>query len=439
MRKWWPLTVVCAGSFLFLLDTTVVTVALPRIGADLSASVGQLQWVPDVYTLVLAVLMLATGSLADRFGLRRTFLAGLAVFGTASLACALAPDIGTLIAARGVQAVGGSALAVTGFALLTKTYEGRERGTAISVFFAVSGLGAAVGPLAGGVLTEYFGWGAVFFVNVPLALLTGLFAMRALPPDAPARRSRFDLAGAVWFAIFAASLVHGLTLGGSGRWTSPVTVGALAISVVAFTGFVVVERRRADPMLELGLFRDGGFTTLIACAAASTLTFAALVYVSLWLQAGPAPGPIEAGLALAPLAVASFLTSTLLGKVLHRFPPRVLLGAGVLLGAFGCGLQLGQQSVTGIALGLAVTGIGVGISGPAMGSAIAAAAPPGRAGMAAGIMTTTRQFGQTLGVAVLGIAYQAGGLTPVYVVAALAGGVTGLLALVPRKQARVPA
>ncbi|HET6710202.1 MFS transporter [Amycolatopsis sp.] len=423
MRKWWPLAVVCAGSFLFLLDTTVVTVALPRIGADLTAPVGQLQWVPNVYTLVLAVLMLAVGSLADRWGLRRVFLAGLAVFGVASLACGFSPDIGVLIAARGVQAVGGAALAVTGFALLAACYEGRARGTAISVFFAVNGLGAAAGPVVGGVLTEYLGWAAIFFVNVPLALLTGVFAARALPPDTPVRRGRFDVAGAVWFAVFAASLVHGLTLD---RW-------ALAVSVLGFAGFVVVERRRAEPMLDLRLFRAGGFSTLIACAAASTLTFAALVYVSLWL--GRSLSPVAAGLAMAPLAVASFLTSTLLGKVLHRFPPRVLLGAGVLLGALGC-LVL---PVAGIPIGLAVTGIGVGIAGPATGAAVASAAPPGRAGMAAGILTTTRQFGQTLGVAVLGIAYQAGGLTPVYVIAALCGGVTGLLALVPRKQARVPA
>ncbi|OXM62974.1 MFS transporter [Amycolatopsis vastitatis] len=434
MRKWWPLIVVCAGSFLFLLDTTVVTVALPRIGADLTASVGQLQWVPDSYTLVLAVLMLAAGSLADRWGLRRVFLTGLAVFGLGSLACGLAPDIGTLIAARGVQAVGGAALAVTGFAILAASYEGRARGTAISVFFAVNGLGAAAGPLVGGVLTEYFGWAAIFFVNVPLALLTAMFAVLALRADSPVRGGRFDVAGAVWFAVFAASLVHGLTEGGSGRWTSPVTVGALGVSVVAFAVFVVVERCRAEPMLELGLFRDGGFAALVACAAASTLTFAALVYVSLWLQTGRSLGPVAAGLTLAPLAVASFLTSMGLGKVLHRFPPRVLLGTGVLLGALGCLLLL----VAGIAVGLAVTGIGVGIAGPAMGAAIASAAPPGRAGMAAGILTTTRQFGQTLGVAVLGIAYQAGGLTPVYVVAAVCGGVTGLLALVPRKQARIP-
>ncbi|MFJ7215217.1 MFS transporter [Amycolatopsis sp. NPDC098790] len=421
MRKWWPLVAVCAGSFLFLLDTTVVTVALPRIGADLSASVGQLQWVPDVYTLVLAVLMLAVGSLADRWGPRRVFLAGLAVFGLASLACGFAGDIGTLIAARGVQAVGGAALAVTGFALLAGGYEGRARGTAISVFFAVNGLGAAAGPVVGGVLTEYFGWAAIFFVNVPLALLTGVFAVVALPSDTPTRRGRFDVAGAVWFAVFAASLVHGLTLGGS--------VPVLVMSVVALAGFVVVERRRAEPLLDLGLFRDGRFTALVACAAASTLTFAALVYVSLWL--GLSLSPVEAGLAMAPLAVASFLTSTFLGKVLHRFPPRVLLGAGVLLGALGCLVLL----VVGIPIGLAVTGVGVGIAGPATGAAIAAAAPPGRAGMAAGILTTTRQFGQTLGVAVLGIAYHAGGLTPVYVAAAACGGVTGLLALVPRKQA----
>lgn len=421
MRKWWPLAAVCAGSFLFLLDTTVVTVALPRIGTDLSASVGQLQWVPDVYTLVLAVLMLAVGSLADRWGLRRVFLAGLAVFGLASLACGFAGDIGTLIAARGVQAVGGAALAVTGFALLASCYEGRARGTAISVFFAVNGLGAAAGPVVGGVLTEYLGWAAIFFVNVPLALATAAFSLVALRSDTPVRRGRFDVAGAVWFAVFAASLVHGLTLGGS--------VPVLVVSVVAFAAFVVVERRRAEPLLELGLFRDGGFTALVACAAASTLTFAALVYVSLWLALSLSP--VAAGLAMAPLAVASFLTSTVLGKVLHRFPPRVLLGTGVLLGALGCVVLL----VAGIPIGLAVTGVGVGIAGPSMGAAIAAAAPPGRAGMAAGILTTTRQFGQTLGVAVLGIAYQAGGLTPVYVLAAACGGVTGLLALVPRKQA----
>ncbi|MFJ1765263.1 MFS transporter [Amycolatopsis sp. NPDC088138] len=432
MRKWLPLIAVCAGSFLFLLDTTVVTVALPRIGADLSASVGQLQWVPDVYTLVLTVLMLAAGSLADRWGPRRTFLAGLVVFGLASLACGFSPDIGMLIAARGVQAIGGAALAVTGFALLVAHYDGRERGTAISVFFAVNGLGAAVGPLAGGVLTEYFGWSAIFFVNVPLVVLTAVFTVFALGRDTPARRGRFDLAGAAWFALGAASLVHGLTLGGEGRWTSPVTVGALVVSVVAFAAFGFVERR-PEPLLDLRLFRDGGFTTLVACAAASTLTFAALVYVSLWLQTGRALGPVAAGLELAPLAVASFLTSTLAGRVLHRFPPRVLLGAGVLLGAAGCLLQLGLA----VPAGLAVTGIGVGIAGPATGAAIVAAAPPGRAGMAAGILTTTRQFGQTLGVAVLGIAYQAGGLAPVYVVAAGCGGVTGLLALVPRKQARV--
>jgi EmrB/QacA subfamily drug resistance transporter len=436
MRKWWPLLAVCAGSFLFLLDTTVVTVALPRIGADLAAPVGQLQWVPDIYTLLLAVLMLAAGSLADRWGLRRVFLAGLAVFGLASLACGLAPDIGTLIAARGVQAAGGAALAVTGFAILAAAYEGPDRGTAISVFFAVNGLGAAAGPLVGGVLTEYLGWPAIFFLNVPVAAVTAAFARVAVRPDTPARRGRFDFAGAAWFAAGAASLVHGLTLG---DWTSPMTWAALAVSVIAFIGFVRTERRRPQPLLDLGLFRDGGFTALVACAAASTLTFAALVYVSLWLQTGPALGPVAAGLAMAPLAVASFLTSTFLGKALHRFPPRVLLGSGVLLGALGCVLQLGRPSVPGIALGLAVTGIGIGIAGPATGTAIAAAAPPGRAGMAAGILTTTRQFGQTLGVAVLGIAYQAGGLTPVYVVAAACGGVTGLLALLPRKQAPVPA
>lgn len=167
MRPWWPLVAICLGTFLFLLDTTVLNVALPAIGSDLHAPLSGLQWVVNIYTLALAVLMLPFGSLADRFGARNVYVVGLTVFALASLCCALAPGTGLLIASRAVQGIGGAAMSVSTFALIGAVYRGPDRGTAMGVFGAVTGLGAAVGPMLGGVLTEYLSWRAAFLLNLP--------------------------------------------------------------------------------------------------------------------------------------------------------------------------------------------------------------------------------------------------------------------------------
>jgi EmrB/QacA subfamily drug resistance transporter len=430
MRTWVPLVAICLGSFLFLVDTTAVTVALPDIGRSLSASLNALQWVLNVYTLVLAVLMLTAGSVADRYGHRTVYLAGLGVFAAASLVCGVAPGIYVLIAARAVQGVGGAAMAVTTFALIGASYTGRDRGTAMGIWGAVNGLGAAAGPMLGGALTEYLGWRAIFFVNLPLAVITIALSVRAFTDSR--RPARFDPRGMLVFAVCAGSLTYGLAA--RSPWLLAVFAGALV-------AFMVVERR-PDPLLDLTLFRNASFSVTMACVAVSAGVFACLVYTSIWLQSTLGLGPVRAGLALVPLALSTFVTSTVAGRWLHALQPRIAIAAGMALGGAGCVLQgqLDARSTAGaILLGLVVTGVGVGLIVPAMGGAVLASVPAERAGMAVGAMTTFRQLGQTLGVALLGVVFQHGadpvdGLDDVYLTAGGLGLATAALALVAIKK-----
>ncbi|MFD0688974.1 MFS transporter [Actinomadura fibrosa] len=415
MRVWWPLVAVCMGSFMFIVDTTIVAVALPEIADGLHAPLGGLQWVANVYTLVLAVLMLAAGSLADRYGHRRAYVAGLGVFAAASAGCALAPDAGTLIAARGVQGAGGAAMAVTAFSLIADVYRGRSMGTAMGVFGAVSGLGAAAGPMLGGVLTEYLGWRAIFFVNVPVALATVVLTLRVVPGRRDARRrgraERLDLVGMVLFAVGAGALTHALTEAGAHGWEAGRVLGALGVAGAALAVFAVAELRHRNPLLDLRPFREVAYFAVMICVLASSAAFACLVYTSLWLQSALGLGPVRAGLALVPMALTTFAVSTVAGRALHRLSPKAGVGGGLLLNGAGCALQAhldAGSTASSITLGLVVTGAGVGLLVPSMGAAVMAAAPPGRQGAAAGAMTTFRQLGQTLGVAALGVLFQRG-------------------------------
>lgn len=372
MRKWGALTAISLGSLLFLIDTTAVTVALPDIGRSFETTLTPLQWVLNIYTAVLAALMLVAGSVADRYGHRAIYLAGLTVFTAASLVCGLAPGVAVLIAARGVQGVGGAAMAVTTFALIGSSYAGRDRGIAMGIWGAVNGLAAAAGPIAGGLLTQYISWRAIFIVNIPLALLAIALTVRSIAVVPGVRGKRFDMAGLA------------------------------------------------------SLFRIASFNALMVCGVISASVFACLVFTSVWLQGTLKLGPVDAGLAMVPLALSTFVTSTLVGRRLQHIPPRVLIGTGLLLGGAGCALQAGLDAgstALSILCGLIVTGVGVGVLMPAMGTALFATVPPQRFGVAVGASTTARQLGQTLGVAVLGVVFQSGadavdGLNRVYLVAA---------------------
>ncbi|MBP2478986.1 EmrB/QacA subfamily drug resistance transporter [Crossiella equi] len=411
MRKWMPLVAVCLAAFLLIVDTTVVTVALPELARGLGSSLADLQWVTNGYPLALAVFSLSAGSVADLFGPRRVFLCATGVFGAASLLCGLAPGTGTLVLGRALQGVGASAVFVTGMALLG-TYRDRERATAIGVWSAVVGAAAAAGPLVGGLLTQFLGWRAIFFVNVPVAALTIGLALRytTAAPRLPAGRP--DLPGMFWFAVCAGTLTCGLIRAGESGW-SVATAVLLGLSALALSVLVRVERRSPRPVLDLVLFRDTAFLGILLCVVASATAFAALVYLSLWLQDSRGLGPAGTGLTLLPMAVTSFLVSTAAGKVLHRVPPRLTLAAGSLL--LGKGFLLAWLSLP---LGLVVVGAGVGLSVPATSSAVLAAVPPERAGLASGALATVRQLGQVLGVAVLGLVFRDAGIVGVLLVSA---------------------
>lgn len=305
-------------------------------------------------------------------GLRRAFVGGLAAFAAASLGCALAPGVAWLVVARAAQGIGGAALAVTGFALVAAAYEGPARGRAFGVFFAVSAVGAALGPLLGGALAEGLGWRWVFLAYLPVAAVTIALALLSLPRGGH-RTGRVDLLGIAAFGAAAAAATVALTRAGAHGSGDGPTLASAAGGVAALAVFVVVELRDPAGLLDLRLFRRPAFTTAIACAAVWAVAFAALVYTSVWLQGPPALGPFAAGLALLPLALSTAVTSTLAGRLLHGVAPRGVLGVGLLLSGAGCALQSGIDAGSGplaVTAGLVVTGVGIGVSGPALGAAV---------------------------------------------------------------------
>jgi EmrB/QacA subfamily drug resistance transporter len=445
MRKWSPLVAVCLGTFMLLVDVTIVNVALPAMATALDASFAALQWVVDGYALALAALLLVGGSAADRYGRRATYLAGLVGFAAGSLACGLAPTAGLLVAARVVQGAGAAAMFAATTALLQHTYTGRDRGTAFGVWGAVSGAAAAAGPVLGGLLTQGVGWRAVFLVNLPVAVLAVALTLRSVP-ESRGPRGGVDVAGGLSFTVAAAGLVFGLISGADRGWTAPVTLAGLGTAAGALAGFVAVERTRAHPLLDLGLFRRPSFAVLmVAAVALQAAAFGPLAYVSIRLQSLGGLGPVRAGLAVVPLSVAAFAVSASVGRLLHGIPPRLPVGGGLLLVGAGALLLTAAGPDSGPAAllpGLAVTGLGVGLATPVLVSATLAAVPGHRAGMAGGAVNTFRQLGTALGIAVFGtllstridavVAADPGVRDPAATAAAVARGATGtVLAAAP--------
>jgi EmrB/QacA subfamily drug resistance transporter len=409
MRKWLPLVAICLGAFILLVDVTIVNVALPRMADDLNASFSSLQWVIDVYALALAALLMAAGSLADLFGHRRLYVAGLTVFALASLACALSPNAAALITARAVQGVGGAAMFATSAALVSATYAGRDRGVAFGVWGAVNGAAAAAGPIVGGLLTQGFGWQAIFLVNLPIAVAAVALTLKVLPVGGRGA-GRLDVPGALVFTVAAASLTYALIRGGEHGWGDGQSVAAFVLAGVAAVVFVPVELRSAHPMLDLALLRRPAFSGLLAGALLYQLAaFSGLVFISLWLQDVLGLSPVRGGLALMPLAGTAFVVAGAAGRHTHRFAPRVPIGGGMLL--IGAGSLLLWASVhassgqTALFAGLAVSGVGVGLATPVLVSAAVESVPPARAGMAGAAVNTFRQLGMTLGIALLGAVF----------------------------------
>ncbi|WP_123663229.1 MFS transporter [Actinocorallia herbida] len=411
MRKWWPLVAVCTGAFMLLVDVTIVMVALPDMADGLDTSFTALQWVLDGYALVLAAALLGAGSLADRIGRRRVYVLGLVLFAAASLACGLAPDAGTLVVARLVQGLGAAAMFATTMALINDLYRGRDRGVAFGVWGAVNGAAAAAGPLVGGLLVGPFGWRAIFLVNLPLSVAAVALTLWSVRESRDPRPRPFDVPGMVSFTASAGLLTYGLIRAGEEGWTG-VALGSLAAGAVALAVFLVVEVRTAEPMLDLGLFRSPSFSAIMAGGA--LLSFAAFAYgayQSLWLQSVLGLSAIQAGLVVLPMCGVAFVVAGAGGRLLHDVAPRWTIGGGLVLigaGALGQAVLSADSGWAALLPGLAVVGVGVGLGTPALSSAALAAAPVERGGMAAGAVTTFRQLGFALGIAVLGGLFRTG-------------------------------
>lgn len=409
MRKWLPLVAISIGTLMLLVDVTIVNVALPDMATDLGTSFTALQWVIDIYALMLAALLLGVGTIADRLGHRRTYLAGLVLFAAASAASGLAPTPAVLILARAVQGVGAAAMFATTFALLNSAYHGRDRGIAYGIWGSVSGAASAIGPIAGGLLTEHLSWQWIFFVNLPFCLAAIALTVRAIGPDvAHPDARRLDVGGIATFTAFAAGITFALIRANEHGWTDGLVLTLTVLAILALAGFVAIERRSDHPLLDLSLLRHGPFTgALIAGAALTISAFSFLAFVSIWLQSALGLSPVAAGLAGAlPMAVSAFVTSAVAGRFLHGDRNWLAVGGGLLLcglGALVMALQLHSGAGwPALVAGLLVSGVGVGLAAPTLSSTAMSAVPLHRGGMAAGAVNTTRQLGFAVGLAALG-------------------------------------
>jgi EmrB/QacA subfamily drug resistance transporter len=401
------LAICCSSLFIVGLDNTIVNLALPSIRRALGSSLSGLQWVIDAYTLVLASLLMLGGSTGDRFGRRRTFQTGLTLFGLGSLLCSLAPSTGWLVAFRALQAVGGSMLNPVAMSIITNIFTDRaERAKAIGVWGAVIGLSMALGPLVGGLLVDVVGWRSVFWLNVPVVVAVVVLTVRFVPESRAPRARRFDPAGQLLMIVLLAGLTFGIIEGPGRGWGSPLIVGSFVAAAAALVGLLLVESRRAEPLLDPRFFASVPFSgaTLIAVAAFSA--FAGFLFLNaLYLQDVRGYSPLHAGLLTLPMAAMTALLPPISGRmVARRGSRRPLVIGGLGIAASGC-LLLALDSGTPLVLVVAayvVFGVGFGMINAPITNTAVSGMPLAQAGVAAGVASTSRQVGSALGVAVLG-------------------------------------
>ena len=405
-HPWWTLAAVCLGTFMLLLDVTIVIVALPDIQRSLGASSTDVQWVIDAYALSLAALLLTAGSLADLHGRRKVFIAGLAIFTVGSLLCGAAQSPTMLIVCRAVQGIGGAVMFSTSLALLAQSFQGAARGTAFGVWGAVTAMSTALGPVLGGILTTALSWRWVFFVNLPIAVVAIAITLRAVAESPRAESRRLDLPGFAVFTLALVGLVYGLIRAGERGWGEGGVLACLLGAAALLVAFPFVERAVRQPMFDLALLRKPTFVAgLIAAFAMNGSLFAMLLYLVLYLQNVLGYSALDTGLRLLLITGATLLTAIPTGRLSARVPVRFLIGPGLLLVGTGLLLMRGVtvgQSWTHLIPGFLVAGLGSGLVNPALASTAVGVVHPQAAGMASGINTTFRQIGIAASVATFG-------------------------------------
>ncbi|MBP2049854.1 EmrB/QacA subfamily drug resistance transporter [Streptomyces griseochromogenes] len=406
-RRWTVLAVCCLSMFLVGLDTTIVNVGLPAIGRGMGVGTRSLEWTVDAYTIALAGLLISSGALADRFGRRRIFQSGLVVFGAASLLCATASSVGALVAARAVQGIGASMLSPVALAIVVNAMpDPKERAQAIGVWASVFGLSMAVGPVTGGALLAGLGWRALFWINAPVIVAALVLSAVFVPESRGPRARRLDVPGQLLLTVVIGVWVGALIEGPHIGWTSPAALAAYGVAAAATAGFVWVEARRHEPLMDLGLFRSPAFRNAVLGAVAVFVALnVTLLLNTLYLQHTRGFTPLAAGVATLPMAVGATVCAPWSGRLVGRRGPRLplTLAGGFTMAGGLCLVGLdGHTNTTVLLLAYLLAGIGFGFANAPITNTAVSGLPPARAGVAGAITSTARQVGSALGIALAG-------------------------------------
>jgi EmrB/QacA subfamily drug resistance transporter len=405
--RWLALGVLCTSLLAIVVDNTIVNVALPTLVRELDAGIGELQWVVDAYTLVFAGLLLLAGALGDRYGRRRTLLAGLGVFAAASTAAAFAGSAEALIACRAVMGAGAAFIMPATLSLIVSVFaDERERAAAVGVWAATAGLGVALGPVAGGLLLERFWWGSIFIVNVPLCALAVGVGLVVVPESRDPVPRRLDWAGAALSSLGLIALVWAVIEAPSNGWTAVPVLAGFALAALALAGFVLRQRAAAEPLLDLRLFRDPRFSA--ASATIMVLFFALFGFLFMatqYLQFVLGFSPAAAGVRVLPYAGAMIVAATLSARLVERAGTKRVATLGMVLFAAGLAVAATVAVDTGygrLAFAFVLLGLGMGLAGAPATESIMRSLPPARANVGSAVNDTTRELGGALGVAVVG-------------------------------------
>lgn len=410
-RRLLVLAICCMSLLIVSLDNTVLNVALPSMQHDLDTTTSGLQWTIDAYTLVLASLLMLAGSTADRIGRKRVFVAGLVVFTIGSVLCSLAPNLEALVAFRMVQAVGGSMLNPVAMSIITNTFtDPRERASAIGAWGAVVGISMAAGPLVGGLLVDTVGWRSIFWINVPVGLAALLLTLRFVPESRAPKARRADPVGQFLVIALFGSMTYAIIEAPNTGFGSVLPYAVLAVA--ALIGLLVYEPRRAEPLIDLRFFRSAPFSGATVIAVSAFAALGGFLFLStLYLQNVRGLDAMHAGLWMLPIAAPAFLCAPLSGRLVGRHGPRLpLLVAGVSITASGVLFAAFDAETSNVTLliGYVLFGVGFGFVNAPITNTAVSGMPRSQAGVAAAVASTSRQLGQTLGVAVVGAVLVAG-------------------------------
>jgi EmrB/QacA subfamily drug resistance transporter len=409
-RRWSVLAAIGVSTLVAGLDTSVVNTVLPLLSRELHASVAAIEWVSTIYLLVISALLLGVGRAGDLRGYKRMYIVGFALFVVTSALCGAAPTANALVVLRGLQGIGAAMLFANAPAILTKAFPAEQRGRALGALATFTYLGLTAGPALGGWLAQAFGWRSVFYINVPIGIVGIVLGVRAIDDDRPhGAAERFDMLGAALFTAGLVALLVALDQGHAWGWTAPLTLSLAVAAAVLLAMFVVVEQRRANPMLDLSLFKSRVFSAATVTALFNYIcVYSVLFVLPFLLIQGRGLGTRQAGLVLTAQPIVMAIVAPISGALSDRIGSRIPATLGMVLLAIGLFLiaRLADGgSLHAIAAALALVGLGIGIFVSPNNSALMGAAPRHRQGIAAGVLATARNVGMVLGIGISGAVF----------------------------------